>query len=135
MVILSMFSWWYTAGLGDQLQRVKKMFVVVNDQFSIPLLLKTLFQPFRQISNFSVDGALEDKMRAWLDRTISRLIGAFIRIIMMIVGLIALVGVVILSLLRLMIWIAMPLLPLLGVFLVTNLGIPWENLELRLPWN
>jgi len=132
MVILSMFSWWYSVGLGDQLQRIEAMFVSVNDQFSIPLLLKTLFQPFRQISNYKVDGALEDKMRAWLDRSVSRLIGAFIRIIVMIVGMVALVGVAAISLLRLIIWLIMPLLPFVGIYLISALGIPWANLEL--PW-
>jgi len=128
-----MFGWWYAAGLRGQLNRIRMMFVRVNDQFSIPLLLKTLFQPFRQISAGSVDGALEDKMRAWLDRMVSRLIGAFIRTMVMIVGLVVMAGTAIVSLFMLVIWLAMPLLPLVGIFLVTRVGIPWDSVGL--PWN
>jgi hypothetical protein len=126
MVILSMFSWWYVDGFRDQLRRVKMMLARVNDQFSIPLLLKTLFQPFRQISNEKVDGALEDKMQAWLDRMVSRLIGGFIRTVVMIIGLICLVAVAILSAIRLVLWVLMPVLPFVAILLINWVGIPWK---------
>ena len=132
MLILSMFGWWYAAGLREQLNRIKRMFVRVNDQFSIPLLAKTLFQPFRQISVGTVDGALEDKIRAWLDRVVSRLIGGFIRIMTMVVGLIALAGTAVVSLIMLAVWIAMPLLPFIGIIIMVYVGIPWENVGV--PW-
>jgi hypothetical protein len=134
MLLLSLFNWWYGVGFRGQLKSIKMMFSGVNDQFSIPLLLKTLFQPFRQISNERVDGALEDKMRAWLDRMVSRLIGGFIRTIVMIIGILAMIAVAIFGLIRIIIWLVLPLLPLLGIFLMMYVGIPWENIELRLPW-
>jgi hypothetical protein len=126
MVISSMFSWWYIDGLKDQLRRIKRMLVRVNDQFSIPLLAKTLFQPFRQISTGKVDGALEDKMRAWLDRMVSRLIGGFIRTVVMIIGLICLLATALLSVVRLVFWVAMPLLPLAAFWIISWVGLPWK---------
>ena len=125
MLILSMFSWWYVAGFREQLNHIKMMFVKVNDQFSIPLLFKTLFQPFRQISVGKVDGALEDKMRAWLDRLVSRMIGVFIRTMVIMVGLVAMVAVAIFSMLRIAVWLITPVAPFIGVVLVTYVGTPW----------
>lgn len=101
------------------------MFIKVNDQFSIPLLFKTLFQPFRQISVGKVDGALEDKMRAWLDRLVSRVIGAFIRIMVIIVGLVAMIGVALFSVLRVAVWLMTPIAPFLGIVLAVYVGTPW----------
>lgn len=113
------------AGFRDQLRRIRKMFVLVNDQFSIGLLLKTLFQPFRQISAARVDGALEVKARAWLDRLVSRLIGAFIRIVVMIVGILAIILVALLGAIRIILWLTLPLLPLVGIGLIIWVNTLW----------
>ena len=51
----------------------------------------------------------------------------------MIVGLVVMAGTAIVSLFMLVIWLAMPLLPLVGIFLVTRVGIPWDSVGL--PWN
>lgn len=127
MVILSMFSWWYTSGLLDEFGRVKNMILRVSDQFSIKLLFKTLFQPFRQISADSYsDGALSDRFKAWLDRLFSRAIGAGIRFFVIIVGLIVLFITLLFSLLRLAFWVLLPVLPLVGIYLTLRVGIPWN---------
>ena len=127
MAILSMFSWWYTKGLSDHLGRIRRMLQRVNDQFSLRLLLKTLFQPFRQISaNDHYGDALEDKIRAWFDKLVSRIIGAFIRLFTMVVGVVALFLTLILSLVLIVLWLALPVLPFLGIYLMNELGIFWE---------
>jgi hypothetical protein len=120
MLIVSLFSWWYREGFIEQLAKIKTLFVKVNDQFSIPLLAKTLFQPFREIDNDRVDGPLEDRVQAWLGRLVSRFIGALIRIVVMIVGLVVLVLLSTISLLRIVIWLTMPVLPFIGLALL-----PW----------
>ena len=103
----------------------------VNDQFSLGLLLKTLFQPFRQISaNDRYGDALEDKIRAWFDRLVSRIIGAFIRLFTMAVGVVALIFTLILSLIMIVLWLALPVLPFLGIYLMNEVGVFWEVL----PW-
>ncbi|GHU08417.1 hypothetical protein FACS189431_4630 [Alphaproteobacteria bacterium] len=127
MLIVSLFSWWYSTGFIEQLASIKALFVKVNDQFSIPLLAKTLFKPFREIDNYRVDGALEDKFQAWFGRLTSRLIGALIRIVVMVVGLVVLILLAIISCLRIVIWLAMPALPFVGLALL-----PWITTILSL---
>lgn len=127
MVILSMFSWWYTTGLVEELGRIKKMISRVSDQFSIGLLLKTLFQPFRQISANDKGGdALEDKIRAWFDRLVSRIIGAFIRLFVMAAGIIALFFTILFSFFRIIFWVLLPILPFVGIYLCFEVGILWN---------
>jgi hypothetical protein len=125
MVIMSMFLWWYSSGLLGQFKRIKSMLARINDQFSIPLLLKTLFQPFRQISAERVDGAIEDRIRAWFDKLISRLIGGFIRTVVMIVGIVCLLLALVLSLLRIIFWILAPVIPFGGFAIASVVGLPW----------
>ena len=125
MLLVSMFQWWYSAGIVKQIDGVKSWLLKINDQFSIPLLLKTMFQPFRQISANESGLALEDKLRAWLDKLVSRLIGAFIRFFVMIAGIIVMIFAVIFSGLRLIAWLILPILPVLGVVLMTTVGLPW----------
>lgn len=127
MVILSMFSWWYTTGLSEEFDRIKRMISRVSDQFSIGLLLKTLFQPFRQISaNTRSDGALEDRIRAWFDRLTSRIIGAFIRLFVIVVGAVALLLTILFAALRITFWVLLPILPFAGIYLMIEVGILWN---------
>lgn len=87
------------------------------DFFSIGLLAQTLFSPFRQISAGATQGPLPVQLRAFFDRTFSRVFGAFLRTIMIIVGLCALLVRALLSLLGSLGWMIMPVTPILGVAL------------------
>jgi hypothetical protein len=123
--MFSMLTWWYFGGLADQFSRIKRMLAKVNDQFSIPLLLKTLFYPFRMIDADKAYGpSLDDKIKAWFDKAISCLIGGFIRTIVVIVGVIVLVFTVVISALRMAFWVALPALPV--IVLVGS--IIWESI-------
>lgn len=89
------------------------------DYFSIDLLLRTLFSPYRQISAGKVRGPLGVQMRAFADRLISRMIGAMIRLTMIIVGSIALALYSVVGVVLLVLWGVVPLLPLLGIVMVS----------------
>lgn len=125
MLIAAFFAWWYGRGWRDQVGRVKTSLVKVNDTFSIPLLLKTLFMPFRQISADVGGRSLEEKFRAALDKLFSRLIGAFMRFFVIIAGVVVIFLLLILSVIRLLLWPLMPFLPVVGVVLMTTVGTPW----------
>ena len=124
MLFMSLIQWWYGAGWR---RRVKIMTTRVEgtmDFFSIALLLKTLFQPFRQISAGSVDGSIDAKMRAFADRLISRIIGAVVRTVIIIAGLIAIALHILLGLGLLIGWAFVPLLPIIGLGLTVMGWLP-----------
>ena len=125
MLVAAFFSWWYGRGWRDQVGRVKTSLARINDTFSIPLLLKTFFAPFRQISAGETGRSLDEKFRAALDKLFSRLIGAFMRFFVIIAGVVIMFLMLVLSLIRLLLWPLLPLLPIAGVVLITTVGTPW----------
>lgn len=126
MVIVGTLVWWYTKGFLDELSRVWQGLEKVYDYFSIDLLLKTLFSPFRQISAGRVRGPLAVQMRAFFDRLFSRLIGAVVRVTMIIIGSVWLLVMGFVSLGRLVLWLFLPFLPVLGLALSIGGFVPWK---------
>jgi hypothetical protein len=103
-----MLSWWYGAGWAMRGRLVRERIVATLDYFSIDLLLKTLFAPFRQISAGKVDGPIGVRFRAWVDQMISRIIGFFVRVIIILIGSVTLVIHVLIGGLTLVVWAAIP---------------------------
>ena len=125
MVITSLLSWWYVEGWREQLTRIKWAFVRMADRFSIGLLIKTLFAPFRQIS--ADEQARGNNLATVItDKLVSRLIGCFMRTIMIIVGTITLILLAIVSAIRMLMWPLLPVLPIVGVILMVAVGAPWK---------
>ncbi len=118
MLLASFFKWWYGAGLKNRFERLTDKIIKTSDFFSIDLLIKTFFQPFRMIDSQKLEkGALEDKVRNWFDRLISRLIGAMIRFGVLLVGLLALLARLVYSLVAMILWLFVPFLPAVCVIL------------------
>lgn len=121
---MSLIQWWYGAGWRRRVKIITTRVEGTMDFFSIALLLKTLFQPFRQISAGSVDGSIDAKMRAFADRLISRIIGAVVRTVIIIAGLIAIALHILLGLGLLIGWAFVPLLPIIGLALTVMGWLP-----------
>ena len=112
-----MLSWWYGAGWIERAKLIRERIARTVDYFSINLLLKTLFSPFRQISAGKVNGPIGLKWRAFIDRTISRIIGAFIRIVIIIIGCVTIAIYCVLGVITMAVWALVPLFPIIGFLL------------------
>jgi hypothetical protein len=121
MLILSFFSWWYTAGWGQLGRRAVLRIAGVMDFFSVGLLFKSLFSPFRQISVGRVQGSLNTQMRAWADRQISRGIGAMVRLAVIVFGLLATLMMIIVAVALLVLWPIVPIVPFIVTMFVVGL--------------
>ena len=126
MLLVGLVSWWYGAGWRGQVARIAQNLAGVSDFFSVPLLLKTFFAPWRQISADETGRSLGDQLRASGDKLFSRAIGAFLRFFMIIFGALAMFLLLIFSLIRLIIWPILPLLPVAGFVLMFAIGAPWK---------
>lgn len=126
MVIVSLVGWWYGRGLRLQIERLLGRIMSVYDYFSIDLLLRTLFAPFRQISAGHVRGPLAVQLRALGDRLFSRLIGAVVRCIMIVIGTAACIVVLVIALVGLALWLVTPVLPVIGLVVSLTGWIPWR---------
>lgn len=115
MLFVSLFKWWYSDGLRQRAKTMVMRLDGVVDYFSIDLLLKTLFQPFRQDVTGSVDGSLDVKLHAFADNMISRVLGALIRMTILIFGIISIILYSFLFILALVVWILVPLIPVISI--------------------
>lgn len=118
LLITSLFQWWYGDGMRERLRIISSRLESLIDYFSFGLLIKTLFSPYRQISAGNVQGSLEVKFRAMIDKLFSRVIGAFIRLIILTVGAVVLGFMVTYSVLGLVVWGLVPFFPVIGVGLM-----------------
>ena len=119
VLVMSLLRWWYTDGWRARARLLANRLDGTIDYFSFDLLVKTLFTPFRQISAGRVDGPLEVKMRALVDKLFSRVIGAFIRLIILIIGAFVISFQAVFGLFVLVGWFLVPLLPVVGAILAT----------------
>lgn len=125
-MLTAFISWWYGEGWKRQLSRVDDRLVGLLDMFSFGLLLKTLFSPYRQISAGQVTGPLAVQLHAFVDRLVSRFIGALIRTAVLVAGVATMLVVMVASGLQLLVWPLLPLLPA-GGLLATLIGwLPWR---------
>lgn len=104
---------------------VRDSLLSTYDYFSLDLLLRTLFSPFRQISAGKVRGPIGVQLRALLDNLISRTIGAIVRSIVIVVGSVTLCISSLLGFVKILLWPFIPLLPLILAVVAASGWIPW----------
>lgn len=126
MFILGVLSWWYGAGWRQRVSMLREHIAATTDYFSIDLLLRTLFAPFRQISAGKVQGPIGVQMRAFFDRLVSRIIGATVRLFMIIFGIIAIMLHVLIGGFIVAAWAVIPLAPVIGIILFVMGWVPWS---------
>lgn len=119
-MIVALFSWWYGAGWARAAGRVGSRAQMVLETFSVSLLLRTLFDPFRQISAGQVRGSFDVQLRAFGDRLFSRIFGAVIRSFFILIGLMGALLAALFGLVELIIWPLVPLLPVVGAVMMAK---------------
>ena len=124
MAITEMFLWWYSSGWKVFVGKLKAALSSITDFFSMGSLVRTLFKPYRQISAETTrDGAsLDIKFHMFLDRLISRIVGFFSRLTLLLVGIIIIIFGGIISFILAILWPIIPLLPIVGIVL-TAMGV------------
>ena len=116
MLVISFVQWWYGRGFKEYLARFVDKLKDAADFFSIRLLVRNLFAPFRQIATEKrLNMPLNERLHAWVDLLISRMVGATIRFFLLIIGTIFLLVRVAIGLVIMVLW---PLAPLLIAYAV-----------------
>ena len=106
-----LLSWWYGRGWFWVADNINKKLITVNEIFSVGILLKTLFAPWKQIQSPT---SFRNFLQSSLDNFISRFIGATVRIGMLIGAFFSFAAVIAGGLLVIILW---PIIPLLIVIL------------------
>jgi hypothetical protein len=74
MVIADILIWWYGAGWKHLVQRWTEAVRRIGLQFSVPLLARTLFAPWRRIISYGNESFI-DGLKAALDNGVSPVVG------------------------------------------------------------
>ncbi len=81
--------WWFKEVPGEILFIMRKAIKKIFLYFSIDLLAKTLFLPWKRDEIDTSNLSLDLKLRVWIMNIVSRLVGATVRIITIVSGLFA----------------------------------------------
>lgn len=118
MFLVGIFEWWYSIGLRNYIRHNFLAILRTADFFSVGLLARTLFNPFRQISaNSHSNGSLAEQLSAFTDRLFSRMIGAVVRTFMIVIGILVIIIRTLTAGVMILLWIILPSLPIIGVVL------------------
>ena len=119
MAITEMFFWWYSRGWQVFISKARTSLTSITDFFSMSSLVRTLFKPYRQISaeTASSSASLDLKFHMFLDRLVSRTVGFISRLILLIAGTVIIIIGGIFSLVLIVLWPFIPLLPIVGIIL------------------
>jgi len=108
------FFLWYVNSIKKTSQIVWLLVLKNLDYFSIPILLKTLFAPWKRDILSTQNLSLNEKFRIWIFNLLSRLIGAVIRLFTIFFGLFLTLFLFIFGFAVVIIWILLPFLILIG---------------------
>jgi hypothetical protein len=113
-MLFEFLAWWYGPGWLSAWKNSFEPAKKVQMAFSIDVLLKTLFSPWKRIV---VDGgrSIDEKFRAAMDNLVSRVIGFCVRIIILVTAVVLIALTAAACAILALVW---PLLPLIGVGLV-----------------
>lgn len=117
MFLVGIFQWWYGSGWLRHAKRSYVGILRISDFFSISLLLKTLFNPFKQISAGRVSGSFPVQLSAFFDRLFSRIVGGVIRLLTVFIGMMAILLRAAWAVMSITLWTLLPLTPLVGLWL------------------
>lgn len=102
-------SWHYAGALRDIVRLWLNLLWFLHHFFSIPLLVRTLFTPFKRISSSTEKGASPQAfIETFLFNGITRVIGALMRLVLISTGVTFLVLVLLGGIVTIILWLALP---------------------------
>jgi hypothetical protein len=116
MFLVAFVQWWYGPGWRDTANRLSVRLEQTYLTFSVPILLRTMFAPWRRIITYP-GASIGDRLRAVLDNLISRGVGFCVRLMALIIAALIIATYVLLGGILLIIW---PVMPLLGPALIVG---------------
>src|SRR5688572_18423593 len=109
MLAVAFFRWWYTAGWLRLISEIKRRLIRLGQTFSVLLLLRTLFKPWKQVVALRDPNAtIGMRMRGLVDNLISRFVGLWVRLFTIAAGALTIVALSIVGLMTIIAWPFMP---------------------------
>lgn len=109
MLILELLTWWYGQGWLQVAHSFGKRLTRVAHLFSVPILLRTLWAPWRRIITYPGAG-LDARLRAFGDNLVSRCIGFTVRMLVLVAAALILLLTAVGGIILIVLWPVIPLL-------------------------
>lgn len=107
MIALEIFTWWYRQGWAQVAKNAEQRFFKVSHMFSVPILVRTLFAPWRRIITYP-GATIDARLHAMGDNLVSRFVGFSVRAMVLLTAGIMLSFTAAAALVQLIVW---PLIP------------------------
>lgn len=107
MVLLDLLIWWYTVGWVRLIRKQREIIRGIYNQFSVAILLKTLFSPWKRIVTQSRN--FSEQLKAISDNVVSRFVGFAIRIFVLFAAISIIAALIVVSIILIILW---PLIPI-----------------------
>lgn len=116
--ILFQYLIWHFFDMPKNILRAWRDYLRFNlNYFSVPLLLKTLFSPWRKYQvSYGKGFDLGKYLEAFFSNLIFRIFGAIIRAFLIIIGILAEMVIVLGGVMAFFAWLALPALLILGIY-------------------
>jgi len=109
LLLLDFVLWYYTIAFRDILVVWSNFMWFIVHFFSMPLLLRTLFAPWKRITDEYHITSIEDVLSTFVLNTMTRVFGGIVRLFILIAGLVFLVFGVLGLFISIALWICMPI--------------------------
>lgn len=116
MLAVELLRWWYGNGWSLAARMSQRRIMKISQLFSVPILLRTLFAPWRRIVT-PPGGGIDAQMRALGDNMISRTVGFGVRIIVLLTAAIGMLFMTVIAMLELILWPLVPPLVLVSIMM------------------
>ena len=111
------FGWWYSRGLKDFFVYLKAVMLKITDIFSVKLLLRTYFSPWKRDITSTEGLPLNQVIQMLLFNLVSRFIGFIIKSFILLIYLMVMVVFFAFALALIFIWLFLPLISILGIII------------------
>ncbi len=116
MLGISFLTWWYGQGWIRIIKALPGRLQAITKLFSVSTLLKTMFAPWRRTVSYP-GRSLGEHFQAWGNNLVSRFVGFFVRIFVLLAAAVSAAIVVCFGLIALIVW---PFMPFAAVFLLVK---------------
>jgi hypothetical protein len=107
MLALELLTWWYGRGWLGVAKNTHRRMIRTSHLFSVPILVRTLFAPWRRIVT-SRGAGLDSAVRSTVDNMVSRGVGFMVRLLTLLTASVVMILVLILSVMELLLWPVIP---------------------------
>jgi len=114
---LIFIGWWYKEGYIKIIAYFKQLLIFINDQFSVSICLKTLFDVWRRDYKSTDNLSLQEKFQVLIENMASRVIGLIIKSLTLVIYCIVTVIVSAGYIIFMLIWLFYPVISLL-IFII-----------------